>query len=213
MVSKPEEFSIRELLERCLSSGDQTLWCEFVRRVQPGMAGAICRQIRPWRVPQRDVVDDLVNDTFCKLFDDDSRRLRNIRSEHDNGIFAFVNATAANVAKDELRKPKNIIVPVSLEDVDPPGPDFFSFIEFEMKKEEIDRCLKKLSLKPNFERDYTIFWLFHEQRFTAIEISRLAGIDLTENGVEGVLHRLRKFIKRQLDERGSEPPDDDTDEG
>jgi RNA polymerase sigma-70 factor (ECF subfamily) len=61
--------------------------------------------------------------------------------------------------------------------------------------EEIDRALKALSHLPNFERDYSIFWLYYRNGLTAKAISSLPDVKLTVKSVESILYRWTRYIR------------------
>ena len=101
------ETPIRELLDLCLRSDDERHWEEFVARTQPLIANVIINTLRRWREPSPSLVDDLVQETFLRLFSNDRKALRSIRNEYENTIFAFLKRVASNVTCDHGRQPEN----------------------------------------------------------------------------------------------------------
>src|SRR5215510_3352402 len=97
---REEEIAIRELLNLCLGSEDQELWQKFVRRTQPLIASVIINTLRRWREPSPSLVDDLIQETYLKLFANDCKALRSIRNEHENAIFGYLKVTASNATVD-----------------------------------------------------------------------------------------------------------------
>lgn len=191
-----EEVPIRELLHLCLTSGDQGLWEKFVRRTQPAIANVIINTIRRWREPSPSLVDDLIQETFLKLFASDRKALRGLRNEHENTIFGYLKVVASNVTKDHFRQRANLVEEVELTDpVVPPCPDGFDRVEFDRLKGQIQECLERHSSSDTCERDQRIFWLFYEQGYTAREISLIPDIELTVKGVESALQRLTRVLK------------------
>lgn len=194
----PEEIPIRDLLNLCLGSGDQAHWHEFVRRTQPLIASVIINTIRRWKEPAPSLVDDLIQDTFVKLFASDCKALRGIKNEYENTIFGFLKVVASNVVRDHFRHPENKVEEVELtEPILPAAVDGMDRIEFSHMKEQMQTRLKTLSSSPTYERDVTIFWLYYEQGYTAKEISLLPTVQLTVKGVESTLQRLTRFIRDQ----------------
>jgi RNA polymerase sigma-70 factor (ECF subfamily) len=191
-----EETPIRELLDLCLSSEDQELWQKFVRRTQPLIANVIINTLRRWREPSPNLVDDLVQESFLKLFANDRKALRGIRNAYENTIFGYLKVVASNVTCDHFRQPKNKVPEVELTDVVvPPSPDGFDRIQFMRLKEKIQACLDGLSSSETYKRDQAIFWLYYEQGYTAKEISLLPSVGLSVKGVESTLLRLTRLIK------------------
>lgn len=195
-----EEIPIRELLNLCLGSPeDQELWQKFVRRTQPLIANVIINTLRRWREPAPNLVDDLIQDTYLKLFANDRKALRGIRNEHENAIFGYLKVTASNTTIDHFRQPKNNVPELELtEPVVPPLPDGFDQIQFARFKDTIQTRLESLSASDTCQRDQAIFWLYYEQGYTAKEIALLPNIKLSVKGVESTLLRLVKFVKDGL---------------
>lgn len=194
-----EEIPIRELLQLCLSSDGQEHWREFVRRTQPLIASVIINTVRRWKQPAPSLVDDLIQDTYLKLFANDRKALRAIKNEYENTIFGYLKVVASNVVRDHFRQPVNKADEIELSDaVLPPGRDERDRLEFLHKKEQIQGILETLSSSETYERDVAIFWLAHQQGYTAKEISLLPAIGLTVKGVEAVLFRLNRYVRERL---------------
>jgi len=188
------ETPIRELLDLCLRSEDGRYWEEFVGRTQPLIANVIINTLRRWCEPQPSLVDDLIQETYFKLFDKDRKALRGLRNEYENTIFAFLKRVASNAACDHGRGQKGVEEVEISDQVVLPSPDGLKRVEFELRKDEIQECLDRLPEETR-RRDQTIFWFYYEQGFTAKEISQLAGLGLTVKGVEAVVQRLNRFLK------------------
>jgi RNA polymerase sigma-70 factor (ECF subfamily) len=193
------ETSIRDLLQLCLSSDEQEQWGEFVRRTQPLIASVIINTVRRWKTPAPSLVDDLIQDTYVKLFANDKKALRAIKNEYENTIFGYLKVIASNVVRDHFRQPVNKADEIELSDAAlPPGPQDRERLEFLHKKEEIKGILETLSASETYQRDVAIFWLFYEQGYTAKEISLLPSFGLTVKGVEAVLFRLARHARERL---------------
>ena len=192
------ETPIRDLLHLCLGSEDQELWGEFVRRTQPLIASVIINTIRRWQEPAPSLVDDLIQDTFVKLYANQRKALRSIKNEYENTIFGYLRVVASNVVRDHFRHKENLVEEIELTDpVLPPAPDGMDRIEFSRLKDEIQKRLETLSSSETYRRDEAIFWLYYEQGYTAKEISMLPSVGLSVKGVESVLERLTRFLREQ----------------
>jgi len=190
-----EEIPIRALLHLCLSSEGEEHWCKFVRRTQPLIANVIINTVRHWREPSPNLIDDLIQETFLKLFANDRKALRNIKNEYENTLFGYLKVVASNVARDHFRQTENKVEEVGLEDtVVPPSPDGLDRIAFNRLKDKIQMQLRSLSATTR-ERDESIFWLYYEQGYTAKEIADIPAIGLTIKGVESTLLRLTRVIR------------------
>jgi len=202
-----DDIPIRELLQLCLSTDAEEHWREFVRRTQPLIASVIINTVRRWKQPAPSLVDDLIQNTYVKLFDNDKKALRSIKNEHENTFFGYLKEVASNVVQDHFRKPVNKADEIELTDeVVPPGPDQPERIEFLEKKGQVKRILATLSLSETCERDVAIFWLYYEQGYTAKEISSMHHLGLTVKGVEAVILRLTRYVREKL---GLENPEKD----
>lgn len=200
-----EEIPIRELLQLCLSTDAEKHWREFVRRTQPRIANVIINTVRRWKHPAPSLVDDLIQETHVKLFDNDKKALRSIKNEHENTIFGYLKVVASNVVRDHFRKPGNKADEVELSDaVVPPGPQDRERREFLDKKEQVKRILATLSSSETYERDLAIFWFFYEQGYTAKEISQMSHLKLTVKGVEAVILRLTRYVRERLEGKNPE---------
>jgi len=196
-------LTIRELLKVCLDTEDESAWAEFLRRVQPTAAKTILKALDFKAEPS--TVDDLVQNTWLKLFSNNREPLRRIRSENENSIFLYVKITAYNVTQDYIRGLRPIDAAESIDD-----PNFVEPVNKRLEAdygdaslEDVDRCLKELSQEPNFQRDYDIFWLHYRHGYTAKEIAQLPCIrdgkkPLEEKGVEAVLYRLKVYLQKRL---------------
>jgi RNA polymerase sigma-70 factor (ECF subfamily) len=202
------KLSPQELLRACLTTGNESLWNEFVRTFQPMIASVIIKTLRRWGQPDATLVDDLVQETYLKLCGNNFRALREIQSDHENAIFGFIKVVASNVVQDHYRKSLSQKRgsgkgEEDLELAHATAASDSSFSERVEKKAqlvEIDQCLKAYAAEPNFERDYAIFWLFHRQGLTAKEISELPTIELSVKGVESTLLRLARLVRSKLKE-------------
>src|SRR5690349_19140827 len=100
-AGKPEaDLPLQTLVSLCLQTGAELLWAEFVRQSQPIIAGVILRIMRRWSRPMPRLVDDLVQETYVKLFANDALALRKFVSHHENAMYGFLKVVASNVAQD-----------------------------------------------------------------------------------------------------------------
>lgn len=203
-----EEIPIRDLLNFCLSSEDQERWRDFVRRTQPLIASVIINTIRRWQEPSPSLVDDLIQDTFLKLFANERKALRSIKNEYENTIFGYLKVVASNVVRDHFRQTENKVEEIELTDpVLPPTPDGLDRVEFARLKDKIQTRLQSLSSSETHRRDETIFWMYYEQGYTAKEISFLPSVGLTVKGVESTLLRLTRYVREDAAASSAEKPD------
>lgn len=192
----------QELVRVCLASEDEEAWAEFVRRFQPLIAAVAFKTSRRFQPPSPSLVDDLVHDTYVKLFEDDCKALRNFEFQHENALFGFLRVIASNVTQDYWRKKLSEKRGSGKgEESLGENEEFFRKAkspdrsESEVLRREIKQALEKLFPGPGHARDRAIFEFYYEQGYTAREISELPMIKLTIKEVENVLLRIIRMIR------------------
>jgi RNA polymerase sigma-70 factor, ECF subfamily len=201
------DFSSIELIRACAGSKDEGAWTEFIRRFQIVIAAAALRTARLWVEPSRAQLDDLIQDTYLKLCEDDSHLLRTFQSRYEDSIYGFMKVIAANVVHDHFKaataakrgagQTEAIAEPVKMEPRTI-GPDSFEVVSQRLQLERIEKILYMVTAGKDQERKRTIFWLRHRQGLTASEIAAIPSIGLTTEGVESVLMRLAAMIRSHI---------------
>src|SRR4051812_2099089 len=93
-------LSCDELVRACAESGDAEAWQEFVCRFERLIGIVVWRVARRHGENSGTVVEDLVQETYAKICDDDCRLLRGFKPHHQDAFFGMLKVTAANVARD-----------------------------------------------------------------------------------------------------------------
>jgi RNA polymerase sigma-70 factor (ECF subfamily) len=206
-LARYTEFSSSELVRACAGSKDEEAWGEFIRRFQMVIAAAVLRTARRWGEPSCPQLDDLIQDTYLKLCEKDSRLLRSFRPQCEGSIYGFLKVVAANVVHDRFKsalaakrgaaQTETIVEPIQ---IDPKTADEGSFhaVSQRLQLEQVDRILIQVTAGKDQERKRTIFWLRHRQGLTASEIAAIPSIGLTTEGVESVLMRLAVIIRGHI---------------
>jgi RNA polymerase sigma-70 factor (ECF subfamily) len=210
-------LSLKDVVCLCAGPRDDEAWEEFVSRVGKPIGLTIMRTAGRWDEASRSLVDDLVQLTYLKLWEDGCRLLRDFAIQHPEAVLGYLKKTAANVTSDYFKhvhcqssgggKPH---VPTS--DVDPEAGNEVhgsqERIAFEVFLKEIDEHLKHCLTGPDQERDRTIFWLYFRQGMSTKEIASLPTIGLTAKGVGSVIERLKHDIREQIVGSRSDSDDD-----
>jgi DNA-directed RNA polymerase specialized sigma24 family protein len=200
-------LSLKEVVCLCAGPRDDEAWEEFVSRVGKAISLTIMRTASLWGEPSRYLVEDLVQATYLKLWEDGCRLLRDFAIQHPEAILGYLKKTAANITHDHFKhvhsqssgghKPH-----VSTSDVDPEaGKEVHGSeekIAFGVFLNEIDESLKRSLPGPDQERDHLIFWLYFRQGMSAKEIASLSTIGLGAKGVGSVIERLKHCIREQI---------------
>ncbi len=199
-------LSLEDVVCLCAESEDDEAWREFVSRVGRSISITVIRAASLWGQPSRDV-EDLVQATYLKLWEDGCRHLRDFAIKHPEAILGYVKTIAANITHDHFKrlhsqkgggdKPHN-----STSDVDPEAGNEVHGSEekmaFEILLKEIDEYLRRALTGPDAERDRTIYWLYFRQGMSTKEIASLPTMGLSAKGVGSVIERLKRCVREQI---------------
>lgn len=198
--------SVNELAKACAHSADAAEWQEFVSRCMPLASLVALRVSRMWvGDPSPVTVDDIVQEVFLKLCEQERRILRDFEPRGEDSFFGLLRIVTGSVANDYFRRfysvkrgGKVVTMPL-LEDegqvpLDSGRPA--TRIQQAALLEQLDQ---KLRAAPDVisERDRVIFWLYYRQGYTADEIARLPATALTAKGVESALRRVTLWLREQ----------------
>jgi RNA polymerase sigma factor (sigma-70 family) len=200
-------LSLKEIVCLCAGPCDDAAWDEFVLRVGRPISLTIMRTASLWGEHSRPLVEDLVQATYLKLWEDGCRLLRDFAVLHPDAILGYLKKTAANMTHDYFKhrhsqssggeRPH-----VSTSEVDVEGGNGADGSEdriaYQVFLNEVDDHLKRSLTGPDQERDRTIFWLYFRQGMSAKEIASLPTIGLGTKGVGSVIERLKHCIREQI---------------
>lgn len=205
--------SINELAKACAYSADAEEWEEFVRRCVPLASLVALRVSWLWMSSSSPAkVDDIVQEIFLKLCEQERRILRNFEPRGEDSFLGLLRVVSTSVANDYFRRQYSTkrggqTFTTSL--ADSPLPTQQSGVQetVAMQKSVLFAQLdRKLRSAPKIigDRDRTIFWLYYLQGFTAEEIAGLPHADLTSKGVESALRRVVKWLRKEIEQRRPE---------
>lgn len=211
--------SVNDLAKACAHSADAAEWEEFVRRCVPLASMVALRMSRIWTpAPSRAAVDDIVQEVFLKLCEQERRILRNFEPRGEDSFFGLLRMVVGSVANDYFRRlysakrgGKVVTMPMLDESaqLSAEGARPAARMQQSALLEQLDQ---KLRSAPEVipERDRVLFWLYYRQGYTAEEISKLPAIGLTAKGVESALQRVTVWLRAEV---GREKPRDQLDSG
>jgi RNA polymerase sigma-70 factor (ECF subfamily) len=207
---------VNELARACAQSTDTGEWAEFLGRCAPVAALVAARVARMWQkgLAAPAVVDDIVQDVFLKLCEQDRRILREFRPRGDDSFLALLRVVTASVANDYFRrlysekrggKVLTMVLDEEPSAVVPLGSDKDNDVQRAVLFAELDH---KLRAAPGAtaQRDRSLFWLYYLQGLTADEIAALPGSELSAKGVESALRRVTAWLRKQLEPRKPDSP-------
>jgi RNA polymerase sigma-70 factor (ECF subfamily) len=172
------------------------------------------RVSRMWvAVPSPATVDDIVQEVFLKLCEQERRILRNFEPRGEDSFLGLLRIVVASVANDYFRRlysakrgGKVLTMPLLDESAQLPvgGTHEAARMQQSALFEQLDQ---KLRAAPDEipERDRALFWLYYLQGYTAEEIAGLPAVGLTAKGVESALRRVTVWLRAEV---GREKPGD-----
>jgi RNA polymerase sigma-70 factor (ECF subfamily) len=160
-----------------------------------------------WGEPSSSLVEDIVQITYLKLWEDGCSLLRSFAIQHPEAILGYLKKAAANATHDYFKHRHSQSSGgdnphVSTSDVDPQAANHVDGSEeriaFQIFLNEIDAHLRHLLTGSDGERDRTIFWLYFRQGMSTREIASLPGIGLSIKGVGSVIERLKHGVREMI---------------
>jgi len=205
-------LSSEDLVLACLEHGDEQVWNEFIRRLNPVIARSVIRVATRYGPFDKFLIDDLVQETYLKICANECKLLRTFTPQHPDAIFGFVKVIAASVAQEFFksrlavkRAPEAKADSVEEESAaasPESGKGTLNTTERSVLIEQIDRKLSAVVPPEELQRARTVFWLYYRSGFTASAIASLPGLDLTTKGVESLLFRLTRLMREKLSNVG-----------
>jgi RNA polymerase sigma-70 factor (ECF subfamily) len=200
-------LSLKDIVCLCAGPSDNEAWEEFVSRVGRPISLTVMRTASLWGEPSRSMVEDLVQATYLKLWEDGCRRLQDFAVQHPEAILGYLKKTAANVTHDYFKHRRSQSSGGERPHVSTSDVDLAAAQEAHGSQErialglflcEIDDWLKRGLTGSDQERDRTIFWMYFRQGMSTKEIASLPTIGLSAKGVGSVIERLKQHIREQI---------------
>jgi RNA polymerase sigma-70 factor (ECF subfamily) len=200
-----DENDLARVLKRCLVDGQRADWDVFVALAQPLVAAGVLRSLSRLALATRELVDDLIQETFLKLCSNDFRILRNFRAGDTNALCVYLKTIASSIVMDHFRlqtalKKGASKITVSLDDVAAQlAVNDGQFAAFELRTilRHVETCLATQD-----PRNRAIFWLYHRLGMTPKEIASVPGVELNIDGIETAVYRLTKSVRECLRRAG-----------
>lgn len=193
------EIPDRELVELCLQ-GNQDAWVEFLRRFHRLVAGVAAKTL-PVRMRNHEVIEDLVQETWKRICNNECRVLRELEWLHEGALRGILKITASSAAKDYVRTVKSQKRDIDKEEplelvFDVPTPDDLERrIHNRVFLEKLARCIEeKIRSETHRTRDIAMFLLFFSHRVTASDLARVYELGL--KAVENTVARLARIARQ-----------------
>jgi RNA polymerase sigma-70 factor, ECF subfamily len=210
-VANYSSLSIEELVRRCSASEEIGAWEEFVRRFHRLIATVALRTASRLGDSSAQIVDDLIQETYLKLCNDDFRLLRNFEAHHPDAFIGFVKVVTANVVRDHFKlshsqKRGGNRLEEQPEGFDPAAAEDKAggprAIERAVLIQEVEQYLDECVAPADRERNTRVFWLYYRAGLSAGAIAALPGIGLTTKGVESFICRITKDLRSKMARSG-----------
>jgi RNA polymerase sigma-70 factor (ECF subfamily) len=151
-------------------------------------------------------IEDLMQDVYLRLCDDNYSALRELRAQHNNSIYAYLRMIAVGLAIDHIRKNGRVkrggnTRTVALESFTAEIPGLIApanRLETTLLIERIDTLLDELFSAKTRVRDKSIFWLRYRHGFTVPMIASIGQHGLSEKGIESLLKRTVDTLREKL---------------
>jgi DNA-directed RNA polymerase specialized sigma24 family protein len=165
------------------------------------------RVSRQWGESSPEAIDELVQETYLKLYADRARFLGRFTATYEDAVFGYIKVFTTNLVHDHFKALKSKkrggnTLTDSIEGKDPgllaAGKSSSAAVERRVLIEQIDLCLRRVVSGPACDRDRRIFWLYYRVGLAASAIATIPGIGLGVKGVESTILRLTRQIKAEL---------------
>jgi RNA polymerase sigma-70 factor (ECF subfamily) len=204
-----DEEDLAPALQRCLATGNKADWEAFIAVAQPIIAAAVLRCVARWTTAGRELVDDLIQETFLKLCNRDFRILRNFRTGDNRALHVYLKTIAGSTVVDHFRaqaseKSGSGKTDLSLNDVADQlvaAGSHAADLERRMLLGLVGKCLEA-----HAPRNRTIFRLYHAQGMKPKIIASLPGIGMSQSAVETVLYRITLAVRECVKNNGLPQP-------
>jgi len=205
---------VNDLAKACAHSANAAEWADFVRRCVPLASIVALRISRMWvSDPSPATVDDIVQEVFLKLCEQERRILRTFEPRGEDSFLGLLRIVAASVANDYFRRiystkrgGKVVTMPLMDDDAQMSldGPLPTAQMQQSALLAQLDQKLRSAP-ETIAERDRALFWLYYRQGYTAEEIARLSAVGLTAKGVESALRRVTMWLRDEVSARKPGP--------
>jgi len=206
-VASYSTLSSEDLVKACVGSDNYAAWAEFVRRFQPTIAKIVLRRARHWEQPPRQLIDDLVQETYLKLCANNCAVLASFEPRGKDSVKSFLAVIAARVVHDHYKSERARKRDVHQTDALPEeearepraiGQGSAPSMEMKVLHREIDEALIKYCRGEQAARNRAIFWLHYGNGMTASAIASMPSMNLTVKGVETLLRRMLDVIRGHM---------------
>jgi len=140
-----------------------------------------------YTAPSHDLCEDLAQEVYLKLNNNNARLLREFVPDHKDASFGYLKVMTARVVHDYFRSKGNIPFEPLPDDL--PGPDE------ELNRRLLIREIDEFLAHAVSGRDREIFWLRWRSGMTAVQIAAIPAFGLRVKGVESVIKKVTDLVR------------------
>ena len=199
--------TVNNLAKLCARSSDAAEWEELLRRSTPLVAMVVGRVARLWEHgASSTVVDEIVQEVFLKLCEQERRILRDFEPRGEDSFFGLLRTVSASVANDYFRSLHSVkrggkVVTLPIIEDAPRETEEETLPVARMQQmvllAQLDKTMRAMPEVVS-SRDRSIFWLYYLQGLTAEEVAGLPGVGLSAKGVESALRRVGNWLRKEV---------------
>lgn len=197
-------------------------WEQFVTRFDRPLGAAVRRALTRFGLaPQRELVEDLVQEVYCRLLETGPRP-RDFRGRNDREVTSYLGRVARSLVVDQLRRRRAVkrggewrqaAGGVGESDLaervaDPAASPEDRLLAGERRRLFLARCRRCAGAGEVGRRNLRILELALLDGWSSREIARALGGELLASSVDTLLHRMRRRLAAgglQLPRRGRAP--------
>lgn len=209
-----------ELIKRCAQEPfNRKVWAEFYNRFDERIWLVVYREcnakgIVKYDSQYREAIQDLVQDVYVRLIDDNCKALKNFVGASENSIYSYLGIIAKNVVNNYIAKmsaqkrmsfeklistnlPKDEKIFIKYK-VKASYSDLDDEISLAVLKEEIDVILNKILKSRDKERDKLIFKLHFYEGFSVEDLAEKFHFGLSSKRISNLITAIKKSLRPQL---------------
>jgi DNA-directed RNA polymerase specialized sigma24 family protein len=160
------------------------------------------------------MIEDSVNETYCRLFLEDCRALRSFKGHYENSIFAYLRTITRNTVHNQMRQHRRHWAPGSLQSLEAMNDKSagrladcgWGVSEWAVESGKMTEAPALTQLvhgsfrfafsRPNVNRNFIIFKLYFLYGYRSEEIAHIKGLSLSVQGVYVTADRMRQWLRQ-----------------
>jgi RNA polymerase sigma-70 factor (ECF subfamily) len=201
------EIPANKLVRICAYSVNAPEWEQFVRAVTPTVLLSARRIGEGWGDSSPATVQEILQEVFVKLCEDDRRVMREYEDRGLESFFKLIRLVTTSVAIDHFRRLRadkrggrsnTLVLDSAAQPLDILDFKATQSVELPSLIAQLDGLLRLYPDRVS-SRDRNLFWLHYRQGMPAEAISRVPAIGLSAKGVESALLRLTRLLRHTIE--------------